>query len=108
MALNTLRVTPDQLRSKAAEVSGSLDNIEKDLNSLKEAMDRTSGYWKGEAGTKYRSSFEEKMGNASSALGQLKGYPERILRITETYIEGESGIKDNINGVSGTIGLQKS
>ncbi len=85
-----LNVTPESLREKTRDISSSLDMLENDLNRLKELMENTSSYWKGEAGDAYRKKYEDNLSTIKKVLDRHREYPVKILKMAGEYERAEA------------------
>lgn len=89
MADMRLKVSPDELRQKAAEIEGQIADAEKNWNSLCETVNFSKRYWEGEAADYGRRLLEESKKEVLAAFGRLKGHPSNLLEMAGIYIDAE-------------------
>jgi len=89
-----LGVTPERLKSKAFDVSDSIEGIAREFQRMREEIDSTAGYWKGDAGDLQRRSFAEKADEIENLLTRLRTYPPRITQMAGIYISAEEYNRD--------------
>lgn len=100
-----IRVDTNALVSQADTVSRLCNDMTVRFDNIKCIMDKTKGYWLGEAGDLHRQSYEEQIENIQLMLRRLKEHPEDLLAITENYRQTETsnaevgrGLPSNIFG----------
>ncbi len=84
-----LGVTPELLRSKAAEVSKDIGEMEKGLQTLETEINGTAAYWLGEAGDLHRKKYLDRSEEMRNLIKRLYTYPERILKMAGIYDQAE-------------------
>lgn len=95
----TLRVTPEQLKSKADEVSAEIRAMENAFEELARNVSRTSQYWIGEAGDKCRSLYEEDRQQVEEMLKRLKEHPADLLTMAQVYEDVERRVEEMSNAL---------
>ena len=95
----TLRVTPEQLKSKAGEVSSKIKTMEIAFDELARYVSRTSQYWIGEAGDKCRSLYEEDKKEVEEMLKRLKEHPKDLLVMAHVYEDVERRVEEISNAL---------
>ena len=89
-----LRVTPSQLQEKADEVSEQIKNTEMQFRNLAEAIQRTNGYWIGEAGDLHRRKYEEGKQTIENMLRRWKEHPKDLLTMAGNYSMTEMRVQE--------------
>lgn len=89
MADMRLKVSPEELKQKAAEIEGRIADAQKNWNSLCETVNSSKRYWEGEAADYGRRLLEESEKEVLAAFGRLKGHPSSLLEMAGIYIEAE-------------------
>lgn len=85
-----IRVSPDALVTQADEVSRLARNMKERFDAIGDLIDKTAGYWIGEAGDLHRSMYNEQRDNITLMLGRLSEHPENLVAIARNYESGES------------------
>lgn len=85
----TLRVNTDILTQRASDAERKISNMESRLNEIKSLIDRTSGYWIGEAGDKCRKDYQEQQDSVNKILKEMKTEPQKLLEIAGVYVSKE-------------------
>lgn len=86
----TLNVTPELLRSKTRDISAALEMIEADLDRLKDLVNNTSTYWKGDAGNAFRGKYEDNLSRIEKVLLNHREYPVKVLTMAGEYENAEA------------------
>lgn len=94
MAGITLKVDPEQLKRTADEVTGMIQSLQTDLESLQTTVSRTSYYWQGQAADEYRKNFAAQKDDNDEMLERLRKYPTMLLQMAGFYNEAE---KNNVD-----------
>ena len=85
----TLRVTPEALKAKAAEVENDIKKLESHFNSIEDIVSRSTGYWQGIAGDKARTEFYTRKDDTSRVIARFKEHPTDLLNMAELYAVAE-------------------
>lgn len=85
-----LRVTPEVLEGKANEVTGLVNTISNNFQVISNVIQRTSGYWLGEAGDKHRQLYNDKRDEIDTMMRRLMEHPKDLLVMAGVYKETES------------------
>ena len=95
----TLKVTPDQLRSKADMVSREISAMTNAFDELARIVSRTSYYWEGEAGTRCRKLYEENKKEAELVLRRLREHPRDLLQMAQVYEDVERRVRETASAL---------
>ena len=85
----TLRVKPEALRTKSAEFTRIIDDIEKRFQRIMDISGKTRGYWIGEAGDKDRQGYSSYQTDISFIMKRLREHPVDLLQQAGIYDEAE-------------------
>lgn len=85
----TLRVRPDILKNKAAEIETDIKALENEFNNIQDIITRTTGYWQGIAGDKARTRFHSQKDDIQKVLIRFKEYPADLLEMAGVYEQTE-------------------
>lgn len=99
------KVTPDILSEKSAEVSGKVNSVKRHFTDINELMDRTKGYWMGEAGDRYREAYYKLHNDLDEILEHLEEYPGMLLAIAQGYLDVEQKVQEVIRELPGDVVL---
>jgi len=90
MADITLKVSPDELRRKAAEIEVQITNAERNWNNLCEVVSASKHYWEGDAADCGRRLLEETKQEILGVFARLKEHPSNLLEMAGIYTEAEA------------------
>lgn len=85
-----IRVSPQVLVTQAEEVKNLASDMKERFERIGELIDKTAGYWIGEAGELHRNMYYEQRDNITLMLGRLSEHPENLISIARNYEMGES------------------
>ncbi|MDE6642434.1 MAG: WXG100 family type VII secretion target [Acetatifactor sp.] len=92
----SFRVTPDVLKSKSVDVSRSVSRMRGHFEELKNLLEKTGGYWIGEAGEKHRQMYKDIEDSVEEMLKRLGEYPMDLLEIAQNYTDADLSIEEDI------------
>ena len=85
----TLKVTPQQLKQTADEVTGLVQSLQTDFDSLQTTVSRTAYYWEGQAADGYRKSCASPQDDTDQMLERLREFPPMLLQMAGIYEDTE-------------------
>ena len=85
-----LKVTPEQLESKAEIATGLINTIKSSFDTLSEVIQRTNGYWIGEAADKHRKMYMDQKNELDIMMRRLEEHPRELLSMAGVYKAAES------------------
>lgn len=85
-----VKVSPEVLITQAEEVRRLALDMKRRFELLENTMDKTKGYWLGEAGELHRKLYEEQKDDVALMLRRLLEHPDDLLMISENYKAAES------------------
>lgn len=91
-----LKVTPAELQSKSNSVSKILNSMKNEYASLKNVLDRTSGYWIGDGGNAHRSKFNEQSSDVNEMFSRIQEHVTDLQIMAGVYTETEQSITSQI------------
>lgn len=83
--MNHIKVNIEELKGKAESMAAILAKMRADLQIMTDVMQRTSGYWVGEAGDKYRDLYMEEKEEITEILRRLSEHPNDLLSMAGVY-----------------------
>lgn len=84
-----LKVTPDQLKSKAQEITTQINKIQNDWNKVSNLIENSKSYWEGDASDVHRKSKKNMEDDVTRVIKRLKEHPEDLLNMAGIYIQAE-------------------
>ena len=85
-----VKVSPEVLVTQAEEVRRLAIDMRSRFEVLEDIMERTKGYWIGDAGELHRKLYKEQKDDVAQMLRRLLEHPDDLLMISENYREAES------------------
>ena len=98
-----MKVTPEQLTSKAGEVENLIKTLEKQYNELEKIVNKTSGYWIGDAGDLHRKKSKEGKENIQTIIKRWKEHPSDLLKMAGLYQETEQEVEEIANSLPADV-----
>ncbi len=99
----TIKVTPEVLTAKSSDVAKKVSDMKQQFSDLKDLVDKTKGYWIGEAGDKHRNMYLEMVGDIDEILKRLGEHPVDLVAIAQQYSDVELKIEQDIAALPGDI-----
>ena len=95
-----LLVTPDVLNQKAVEVEKNINNMRQRFDAMKTLVEKSKGYWLGEAGDMHRQNYTEQQDSIDEVLFN---YPIDLRNIAQTYSATELKVESIIQSLPGDV-----
>lgn len=86
----TLRVTPEELKAVSAQVTPLITRMANDFSKLSDLMNRTAGYWIGDAGETYRKTYKDREAEIQEMIKRLQEHPADLLVMAGVYEQAEN------------------
>lgn len=93
MARLVLKVTPEQLKTKATVVEKQIQDVEKAFDEIEKVIKASKKYWIGDASDKHVQSFEELTDDISTVIKRLKEHPVDLQKMAGVYEEVENSVQ---------------
>lgn len=87
-----VKVNTSALRNAASEVLSMAELLQNDFNALQSCVKKTSRYWIGPAGDRYRQDFVAEKADMSAMLEVLHKYAVDILSMAGLYEQAEKDV----------------
>lgn len=87
-----IRVTPQQLLTKADEVSKKVDSLKRAFDQMEVLVNGTQTYWKGEAGDAHREIYKSEKETIEAMIKRLSEHPADLRVIAQNYMNVESAV----------------
>jgi WXG100 family type VII secretion target len=98
-----LKVDPATLKAKAQEVQGQINTFEKNWNQMAGIIQKTKGYWVGEASNLHQKHYEEYKEDVEKILKMLKEHPVDLMKMAGVYEEHEAKAVALTQSLSGDV-----
>lgn len=96
-------VTPDILKNKSDEVTNKVNQMKRHFEELQSGIDKTEGYWIGEAGDKHRQLYNGLKNDIEEILNRLYEHPKDLLAIAQNYMDVELSIEEDVETLPGDV-----
>lgn len=91
---NSLKVTPAVLIAKADVVKSKIQRLQESYEGMQSAVNRTDGYWVGEAGDLYRKRYKELGPLMEEIVKRLREHVKDLNQMAGVYTETEAEVKE--------------
>ena len=85
----TLKVKPQELKSKANSISSSISSVEKELNNIGNVILGKKKYWEGDASNQHQKYYSTIQEDIPNVLNRLKEHPKELLVMADIYDDAE-------------------
>lgn len=89
MAGMILKVTPVEMKNKAASIEKKISEVEKSFGEIDKIIKATQRYWIGEASDQHIQNYEKKTDDIDNAIKNLKEHPVDLRKMAGIYEEAE-------------------
>ena len=89
MSAITIKVTTEELLSKADIVKTKVAQMQRDIDEAERLLNNTASYWLGDAGDKKRRDFQKRKQQADQVVRRLSEYPRDLLEMAGIYVAAE-------------------
>lgn len=91
-----LKVTPEILAEKSSETANQVKAMREHMDRLQTLMDKTCGYWIGEAADKHRQMYRDLQEDTEKILSRIGEHPIRLIAIARRYRDTEFKIQQAV------------
>lgn len=102
-SIGGLRVTPEEMLKKAAEVESYVKRIESRFQELDRIVNRTSGYWNGDAGDKYRKVYGDDKDERTRIINRLSEHVADLRAMAGVYSQTEKDVETIANSLPADV-----
>lgn len=81
----TIRATPEEMEAKAQAVLKEVSTMMREYEDMNRLVERTSGYWNGEAAELHRKRFREMQDETQTMFQCLKDHAKNLEQIAAVY-----------------------
>lgn len=90
----TIRVSTEELAAAADQVQNAVNDLNNRFSSIEASVNRSSGYWQGEAAEKHRRVYREMKETLDEIMSRLSEHVTDLRSMAQIYSEGESQIQE--------------
>lgn len=83
-------VTPRELYSAAENLQGQIDYIKRQFAAMEQSINKSTSFWIGDAGDKYRKVYKEQVKEADRMFQRLMEHAADLREIAGVYVSKES------------------
>lgn len=94
-----LKVETSELEAKSNSVLRISNTMKNEYTSLKNIIDRSSGYWKGDGGNAHRSKFNEQNSDVDEMFRRIQEHVTDLQIMAGVYVDTEQRIASEIQEV---------
>lgn len=96
-----VRVESEKLEQAAGEINDRISKLNAAFEGMTEAMNRTQGYWIGEAGDAHRRVFLEQQPRREEVIARLSEQVSDLMQMAGVYVSAE---KENVQLAQSLLG----
>lgn len=89
MADFMLKVTPQQLKTKAGEIQNQISSFENSWKQITQIVSNSKGYWVGDASNAHQKAFQQCQDDVQHIIKRLKEHPQDLMQMAGVYEEHE-------------------
>lgn len=94
-----IKVSPQALHAGASDVEKTVTNIRNRFSNIEAAVNRSSGYWQGDAANAHRAAYQEMKGTVDEILVRLEEHATDLKSMAQVYL----GVEEEAAGKSGDL-----
>lgn len=89
-----IKVSTEELLAGADQVQSSLTDMKSRFSSIENAVNRSNGYWQGEAADKHRRVYTEMKKVIDEIMARLGEHVTDLRAMAQVYAEGEQAVEE--------------
>lgn len=90
----TVRISTEQLADASRDIEKKINDLKSAFEEMTSAMNRTNGYWLGEAGEAHRRAYRQMQPHQEEVLKRLREQAADLAQIAGIWEEAEREVKD--------------
>ena len=94
-----IKASPQALLTGAEEVQQAVGDIRNRFANIEAAVNRSSGYWQGDAAEAHRASYQEMKGTVDEIFQRLSEHAADLKSMAQVY----TGAEEEAKGISGDL-----
>lgn len=84
-----IKASPQALHAGAADVQKTVTSIQNHFLNIEAAVNRSSGYWQGDAANAHRAAYQEMKGTVDEILTRLGEHAADLKSMAQVYLGAE-------------------
>ncbi len=88
-----IKASPQVLHAGAADVYDAVSDIRNHFSNIEAAVNRSAGYWQGDAANAHRAAYKEMKGTVDEMLARLSEHAEDLKSMAQVYLGVEEETK---------------
>lgn len=89
-----IKASPQALHAGAADVQKTVTSLRNHFSNIEAAVNRSSGYWQGDAANAHRAAYQEMKGTADEILARLLEHATDLKSMAQVYLGAEEEAAD--------------
>lgn len=85
-----IKASPQALAVGASDVQNTVSGIRNHFSNIEAAVNRSSGYWQGDAANAHRAAYHEMKGTADEILARFLEHAKDLGSMAQVYTKAES------------------
>ena len=85
-------VKPEELYNAAESLQGQINYIKKQFMAMEQSINKSAGFWIGDAGDKYRTVYKEQVKEADKMFQRLTEHVNDLREIAGVYVNKENEV----------------
>lgn len=98
-----IKVSQQALIEGADEVCSTVEDIKNRFSTIEAAVNRSSGYWKGDAAESHRAAYQEMKGTVDEILAKLTEHTTDLKTMAQGYANAEKEVAEYANALPSDV-----
>lgn len=94
-----IKASPQVLHAGASDVQKTVSDIRNHFSNIESAVNRSSGYWQGDAANAHRAAYQEMKGTADEIFARLEEHAADLKSMAQVYL----GVEEEAKSQSGAL-----
>lgn len=90
----TIRVSTEELMEASQQVQSSLNDMNSRFSSIAQAVNRSNGYWQGEAAENHRRVYQEMSKTVEEIMARLGEHVTDLQNMGQVYADSETEVTE--------------
>ena len=89
-----IKAAPQALLAGAGSVQKTASDIRNHFSEIEAAVNRSAGYWQGDAAEAHRASYQDMKGTAEEIFARILEHASDLQKMAQTYIGAEQATRE--------------
>ncbi len=89
-----IKASPQALYAGASDVESAVSGIRNHFSNIEAAVNRSTGYWQGDAANAHRAAYHEMKGTVDEILARLGEHAQDLKSMAQAYTKAESDARE--------------